>query len=223
MKKLFKELLQELTFVLKGKTLDTLITPLIFILTLNLFDLNTAIITSVVLSILLLLIRVIKKEKILYALIGLLGVLIAFVFSILGNNPKTFFIPDILGSFLVVLLASYTLLVKRPLAIYASHLTRGWPMDWFLRKDVLPAYKEVTYLWLIYFIFRLFMDIWFFSKNQLERLVWFNTVVGYPLLILILVTSYIYGIYRLRKLKGPGIDEFIQKKEPPFRGQTRGF
>ncbi|CCV66595.1 hypothetical protein BN85315740 [Paracholeplasma brassicae] len=94
MKKLFKELLQELTLVLKGKTLDTLITPLIFILTLNLFDLNTAIITS---------------------------------------------------------------------------------------------------------------------------------VVGYPLLFLILVTSYIYGIYRLRKLKGPGIDEFIQKKEPPFRGQTRGF
>ncbi|HBT59919.1 MAG TPA: hypothetical protein DEA45_03735 [Acholeplasmataceae bacterium] len=223
MKKLFKELLQELTFVLKGKTLDTLITPLIFILTLNLFDLNTAIITSVVLSILLLVIRVIKKEKILYALIGLLGVLIAFVFSILGNHPKTFFIPDILGSFLVVLLASYTLLVKRPLAIYASHLTRGWPMDWFLRKDVLPAYKEVTYFWLIYFLFRLFMDVWFFSKNQLERLVWFNTVIGYPLLILILVTSYIYGIYRLRKLKGPGIDEFIQKKEPPFRGQTRGF
>ncbi len=223
MKKLFKELLQELTFVLKGKTLDTLITPLMFIITLNLFDLNTAIVTSVVLSVILLLIRVIKKEKVLYALIGLIGVLIAFVFSILGSNPKTFFIPDILGSFLVVLLVSYTLLVKRPLAIYASHLTRGWPLDWFLRKDVLPAYKEVTYVWLFYFIFRLMMDAWFFSQNQLETLVWFNTVVGYPLLILVLIISYVYGIYQLRKLNGPGVDEFIQGKEPPYRGQTKGF
>jgi drug/metabolite transporter (DMT)-like permease len=223
MKKLLKEIIQELNFVLKGKTLDTLLPPLVFIISLNQFDLKTAILASLILSFLLLLIRFLKKEKVFYALLGLIGILIASVFSILGNNPKTFFIPDVLGSFFVVLLVVYTLIVKRPLAIYASHLTRGWPLDWFLRKDVLPAYKEVTYVWLFYFIFRLVMDVWFFSQNQLERLVWFNTVVGYPLLILVLIISYVYGIYRLRKLNGPSVDEFIQGKEPPFRGQTKGF
>jgi hypothetical protein len=39
----------------------------------------------------------------------------------------------------------------------------------------------------------------------------------------VLVLSYIYGIWRLRKLKGPGIDEYLENKTAPFRGQTRGF
>jgi len=47
--------------------------------------------------------------------------------------------------------------------------------------------------------------------------------MGLPFTIAILVISYIYGIWRLRTLKGPGIDEFMEAKEAPYRGQTRGF
>jgi hypothetical protein len=39
----------------------------------------------------------------------------------------------------------------------------------------------------------------------------------------VLAVSYVYGIWRLRKLGGPGVEEFESGKEPPWDGQTRGF
>ncbi|MBU1143873.1 MAG: DUF3159 domain-containing protein, partial [Firmicutes bacterium] len=154
MKKLFKEIYEELILVLKGKTLDTLLPPIVFIITLNLFNLNVSIITSVSLSILLWLHRAIRHDNQKYAIFGLLGVIIASLFAYLNNDPRTYFIPDILGSGFILILTVYTLIINKPLAAYVSHLTRGWPLAWFWRKDVLPAYREVTWFWLFYFVIR---------------------------------------------------------------------
>ncbi len=117
----------------------------------------------------------------------------------------------------------HSLIIKKPFAACVSHITRGWPLAWFFREDVKKAYTEVTWFWLIYFVLRAAIETYLFFFGTVEALVTFNTIVGFPLLIAVLVISYVYGIFRLRKLGGPGVDEFIEKKEPPYRGQTRGF
>ncbi len=223
MKRLAKEIYQELILVLKGKTLDTLLPPIVFILSLNWFDLSIAIIISLSLSVLLWLYRALKHDNQKYAIFGLLAVSIASIFALLNNNPSTYFIPDILGSGLTFIIALLSLIFNKPLAAYVSHFTRGWPLEWFWRKDVIPAYKEVTWLWLFYFMLRTVVETVLFLSNSIDQLVWFNTFIGFPLLIFVLTVSYIYGIWRLRKLNGPGVDEFIENKEPPYKGQTRGF
>ncbi len=223
MKKFIHEIAEEFILVFKGKTLDTLIPPIVFLISLNVFNLNIALIISFSLSLIILLYRMIKKENQKYALFGIIALGIASIFSYLGNNPSTYFIPDILGSAISLLLAIISLIFKKPLAAYASHFTRGWPLTWFWRKDVRPAYMEVTVLWAFYFLLRTSVEITFFINNDVQNFVWFNTLIGFPLLIGILTISYIYGIWRLRKLNGPGVDEFIENKEPPYRGQTRGF
>jgi hypothetical protein len=223
MKKLLKEVYQELILVFRGKTLDTLLPPIVFIVSLNVFTLTIAIIISVSLSFLLWLYRFIKQDNQKYAIVGLLAVGIASFFSLLNNNPATYFIPDILGSGLTLIIAIFSLIINKPLAAYVSHLTRGWPIEWFWRKDVLPAYREVTWFWLLYFMLRTVVETVLFLNNSIDQLVWFNTFIGFPLLIFVLTVSYVYGIWRLHKLNGPGVDEFIEDKEPPYRGQTRGF
>jgi len=223
MKKLFQEIYEELLLVMKGKTLDTLLPPIVFIVFLNWFGLSTSIIISITLSSLLLLYRFFKHENQKYAIFGLLGVIIASLFAYLNNNPATYFIPDILGSGIVLLIALFSLILNKPLAAYASHITRGWPLAWFWRKDVLPAYREVTWFWLFYFVMRTVVETILFLGGLIDELVWFNTFIGFPLLIAVLTLSYVYGIWRLRKLNGPGVEEFIAKKEPPYKGQTRGF
>jgi hypothetical protein len=40
---------------------------------------------------------------------------------------------------------------------------------------------------------------------------------------MVLVASYIYGIWRLRQLGGPGVEEYKEDKKPPWKGQSRGF
>jgi len=38
-----------------------------------------------------------------------------------------------------------------------------------------------------------------------------------------LVISYVYGLWRLHRLGGPGVDEFVGGVEPPWKAQTKGF
>ena len=164
MKKLINEVFEEFKIVFKGKTLDTLIPPIIFLIMLNIFDLTVAIIVSISLSITIWIYRFIKKEKQTYALFGILALVIASLFAYLNNSPTTYFIPDILGSALSFVIAIISLILKKPLAAYASHFTRGWPLAWFFRDDVRPAYMEVTLLWALYFLLRTTVEFTFFHQ-----------------------------------------------------------
>ena len=48
-------------------------------------------------------------------------------------------------------------------------------------------------------------------------------MLGWPVTIAVLVLSYVYGIWRLHQLGGPGVHEFREGKASPWEGQTRGF
>jgi hypothetical protein len=223
MKRLFKEIYEELKLVLRGKTLDTLLSPIIFIILYNIFDILTAAVAASTFALVLLIYRYMIKHKSVYAVIGLFGVILASVFAYISQSATSYFLPDIVTNTFIIGMIVVTLIVDQPLAAYLSHVTRGWPTRWFWREDVKPAYREVTWFWLIYFILRTLFEVNLYLNDQLEELFLVNTLLGAPLMIVVLVTSYIYGIKRLKTLKGPGVDEFIAQKQPPFRGQNRGF
>jgi len=223
MKNLFKEVLSELGLVLKGKTLDTIIPPILFIIALNYVDLNLAIFISLGVSILIFVMRLLKKETGKYALFGMIGVLFASFFALINQNATNYFISDLISNVLILGLAIVTLIFDKPLAAYASHLTRGWPLEWFWRKDIKPAYREVTIFWAVMFLIRAIVELRLYLSDNINALVFLNTIAGFPLLIGVLTVSYIYGIWRLRVLKGPSVDEFLLLKEPPYKGQTKGF
>jgi intracellular septation protein A len=218
-----KEILEELTSVLSGKTLDAILPPLIFVIVNSMFGLTTAIIVALILSSTFGIVRLLRKQSGLYALFGTMGILLAGGFAYLADNATNYFLPGIVTNAFVLILSVITLFLDKPLAAYASHLTRGWKLDWFWRKDVKPAYREVTIMWSIFFLVRTIIQVTLFLSNNVDALVWANTIMGLPVTIAVLTVSYVYGIWRLRNLKGPGIDEYLENKTAPFRGQTRGF
>lgn len=218
-----REILDELKSVLSGKTIDALIPPLVFVIINGLFGLRAASFISILTALVFGARRILKKQDLKYAVGGLLGVLAAVGFAYLSGNATNFFIPKIISGAFMVLLSLGTLFIGKPLAAWLSHLTRGWPMDWFMRKDVKPAYSEVTVIWTILLAFRLFIQILLFRGRNLSQIFWVNTLMGTPATIAILVLSYIYGIWRLQKLGGPGVDEYIEGKSKPWRGQKKGF
>jgi hypothetical protein len=223
MKKLFKEIFEELISVFTGKSIDILLPPLLFLVLYRLFNLEVALVGSLVLSIVFFGIRIYHKSNWYYALGGLLGVIFAVAMSYLNNNASDFFLPDIIATVTLILITVISLLLGKPLAALVSHITRGWDLNWFYRKDVLPAYKEVTIFWLVFFIVRLTIEVNLYVSGNVDELVVANIILGLPLTIGVLTVSYIYGIWRLHNLKGPGVDEFANNIEPPWRGQNRGF
>lgn len=218
-----KEILDELRLVVTGKTLDALLPPLVFALTNGFWGLNRAVLVALSLSLLMGLRRLLLGQKVTYALGGFLVVGLASGLALITRNASNYFVSSAITSGTLLTAALASLLMGKPLAAWASHLSRGWPLDWFWRKDVKPAYREVTLFWAAFFALRFSVQLVLLRSGDALRLAWANTLLGWPVTGTVLIISYVYGIWRLHNLGGPGVDEYQKGVHPPWRGQVRGF
>jgi hypothetical protein len=218
-----KEVLEELQSVLKGKGIDTILPPLLFAIANNITTLPIASGLAIGVAFIIGVLRWYKKQVWYYALAGFLGVAFASSLALLANNAKNYFLPGIISSVLFSVGILITLIIRKPVAALASHLTRGWPLDWFWRKDIKPAYTEVTWMWFTFVTLRTILQIILINQQDVASYAWINALLGLPVTILVLIISYVYGMWRLKNLKGPGVEEFTSNQKAPFKGQTRGF
>lgn len=223
MKKLSLEVLEELRSVLSGKSLDAIIPPFVYLIVNGQFGLVAAVISAGAVALAFGIFRLTQKQNWGYALGGLVSILVAGSLALIADNATNYFLPGIISNALILLIAVISLIIDRPMAALVSHLTRGWKLTWFWLKEIKPAYREVTWMWTLFFLMRTIIQITLYNQSAVSTLVWANTLMGMPVMIIILVISYVYGIWRLKTLKGPGIDEYLSGKKPPYRGQNRGF
>lgn len=217
------EVYQEIKVMLAGKTIDAVWPPLVFVFA-NLFvELIWAVVAALTLATILAIRRLIGRQKWHYAVAGLLGVAIAGGFALWTQSAVNYFIPVTAGTALWFTFSLGTIVVKKPLAALASHLTRRWPLEWYWRSDVRPAYVAVTWFWVVFFLLRLVAQTLLFLGGDAFVFAWANALLGWPVVVVVLIISYVYGQWRLRSLGGPGVDEFTQHASPPWQGQQRGF
>jgi hypothetical protein len=220
-----RELIEELASVLTGRTywLDVVLPPVLFAAVNAAFSFQVAMATAVALAVVVSVIRVARKESLLYALGGLLAVLAAVAIVRVLGRDEGFFIPGILTNGTTVLLAVGSVLAKRPLVAWSSYIARRWPLAWYWHDQVRPAYSEVTWAWAVFFGMRLLGQLFLFQGANADGLVVFNLLAGWPAILALLIGSYVYGRWRLRHLAGPSVEEFRQNAPPPWQGQPRGF
>lgn len=223
MKSMIQDVLSEVKTFIKGSTFDAILPPLVFLIMNNIVTLETASLGAIGMALLILAYRRMKKQTWAYAVGGLIGVVIAAGFALIAGNAKDYFLPSLVSSGFFFVVCVLSLLIKKPLAAWISHLTRGWTRSWFWREDIAPAYQEVTLFWSFLILIRLVFLISVYVSGDAWLLFLSNILLGFPATLIVLMLSYIYGIWRLKKLKGPGIDEYDQKVLPPWRGQTKGF
>jgi hypothetical protein len=219
-----RELLEEFRSV-AGKVglLDTILPPILFLLLNGLAGFNAAMIGALGLSTLIALLRLRRRQSLLYALAGLGSVGLAIALALLLGRSEGFFLPGIVNSGLTVALALVSLLIRKPMVAWTSYLARRWPLDWYWHERVRPAYTEVTAVWLIYFAAKLFWQVTLFQGGAVDTLTLFNTLTGWPATVVLLIVSYLYGTWRLAQLRGPSVEEFRVGAPAPWSGQRRGF
>ena len=221
-----QELWQELKSVFGGtgiRLFDSLLPVLVFLIANPALGLPLALGISIASSAIFFVIRLYQKENIYYVLAGLGAVLLAGLFAFITDSAVGFFLPGLISSGLTVVLLLASAFVKRPLAALTSHLTRGWPLAWYWHPRVQPAYTEVTIFWAVGFGIRLGFEYWLFQQGAVKSLGVVRTILGWPYTILLLILSYLYGIWRLGQLGGPSVDEFRAGASEPWQGQKRGF
>lgn len=223
MKEWIKNIGDEVKQFTTGKTIDAVLPPIVYIIGNSIFGFKVGIVFAILIASILSIFRFFKRQSIIYVLGGMTGVIIASLFAIVSDNAASFFLPKVIGSGFLSLVSLISVMVGRPLAALMSHITRGWEFDWFLRPDIKPAYNEVTLAWAGLFLIRMLIQLVLFIKGDLAQLGGANLILGFPTTVTVLILTLIYGLWRLKKLGGPGIDEFRAGKEPPWIGQKKGF
>ncbi|WP_409228313.1 DUF3159 domain-containing protein [Gudongella sp. SC589] len=221
--KILDEIIDEVKSVIGGKTIGAIVPPIVFVIVNNIFGVFSGILAATLCALAIGVQRYLKGETVKYALGGLGGVMVASAFAYFAGNAADYFLPRIISSGSLFLVSVLSIIIGRPIAAFASHLSRGWEMEWFMRKDVKPAYREVSIVWAMLFLLRMYLQVNLYRGGNLFLIAWANTLLGFPATMSVLVLSYLYGTWRLRNLKGPGIEEFREGKAPPWEGQRRGF
>jgi len=220
-----QEIWEELKTVFSGRgnLFDSILPPLVFLIANSLWGSQTAIWASLISVAILSVLRILKRQSLRYALGGLAVALLAFTLTVWVGRQEARFLPAIINGIVTTLALLISLLLKRPLAAYSSYLMRRWPLQWYWLENVRPAYSEVTLLWLLLFGLRLALQLVLYQQGQVSTLAWVDVLMGWPFTIAILVISYLYGLWRLKKLGGPSVEEWKNQSPPPWQSQQRGF
>jgi len=221
----FRELVDEFRLVMGGKKpwIDALLPSLVFLILNATAGVWPAIAGASGLAILLVIFRLVRRRPVRYALGGLGGALLAAGIAIGLSRGEGYFVPGMVSGAGTSLACLVTVIIRRPLAAWTSAITRRWPLAWYWHPRVRPAYSEVTLLWFVSFAARLPVQVILFQRGATLALSTANLILGWPSLVLLLAGSYLFGLWRLRKLEGPSVEEYRRNTPPPWTGQQRGF
>jgi len=221
----FGEIWEELQTVFSGRVqwVDSLLPPLVFVILNTIFGFEVALWGSLGIALLFVGFRLLRRQPLRYAIGGLGGVVLAVIVARFVGGAEGYFLPGIVTGVFTSFLCLASVIVRRPLVAWTSYFTRRWPLNWYWHPKVRPAYSEVTLAWALFFALRTLLQFELFQDQAASALGLLQLISGWPAIIVLLVATYLYGVWRLENLGGPSVDEFKAGSEPPWQGQKRGF
>ena len=170
----------------KRGLIDSGLPSLVFLIVFNISgkDVNAALYAAVALSIVLTLLRLLKRETIQHAFSGLIGVGICALISKRTGNAADFYLPGLWINAGYGLLYAITNLVKWPILGVMLGPILGENLLW--RKDParLNAYIKAGWLWVAMFAGRLIVQYPLYKSGNINILGTARLLMGYPLFIL---------------------------------------
>ncbi len=202
---------------------DSTLPPIVFVVMNAWQGLGAAVAAALVVGGLLTVVRLWRGGSLSYALGGIGVVAVAVVFALRSGRAEGYFLPGILSNSGYAVAGIVSVAARRPVLVFVSWFVRRWPLGWYWRDDVRPAYTAVTWIWIAYWASRAVVQWLLFIDGRTELLGAVRVISGLPVGIPLVVVSYIYGNRTLHRLGGPSVAEYRKGAAPPFSEQQRGF
>ncbi|CAN2241632.1 Uncharacterised conserved protein UCP010219 [actinobacterium SCGC AAA044-D11] len=166
----------------KKGIIDSTIPSLIFLLTYNVtHNLRVCLYLSIATAALLLIWRLIKRDTLVHAITGFIGIAFCGWFAWKTGEAKDYYAPSLWKNSGFASLYLISNLVKWPIIGVMLGPILGENMNW--RKDAkrLAAYQKATWIWFALFAIRLGIQYPLYKTNQLNALGVANIFLGFPL------------------------------------------
>lgn len=193
---------------------DTVVPPVLFVGANALLGLAAAAGASVGLSLVLLAVRLLRRQRLLYATSGLAGTLTAVGFALWAGQAEAYFLPGVVTNAVFGVVAVASVLVRRPLIALTSAAIYRWPLGWYWHPRVRPAYSEITWAWAALYLTKAGLQWVLVQRAELGWLAVARILTGWPAFALLLLGTYAYVDRRLRSLGGPNVEQYRAAAAP---------
>ena len=131
--------------------------------------------------------RLVRKQPLMPALSGLLGVGVAAFIAYRTGEARGFYLPGLLTSAAFGLAFLVSVLVRRPLAGVIWHGINGHGQSWRRDPRLLRAYTWASLLWVVVFASRVVVQGWLYDADEETWLGIARLAMGVPLFSLALL------------------------------------
>ncbi|CAN5534260.1 hypothetical protein BH23ACT7_BH23ACT7_09100 [soil metagenome] len=187
---------------------DTVLPPLVFVGVNGYAGLRAAAVAALGLAALLVVVRLARRERLVYALSGLGGVSVGVGVALWAGEAEGFFLPGIVTNLAMGLASVVSILVRRPLIALTGAAIYRWPLAWYWHPRVRPAYSEITWAWAVVYLGKAAVQYWLVVRQEIGWLAVARIATGWPVFAALLVATYAYVTWRLERLGGPSVEEF---------------
>lgn len=198
--------------------LDAAVAPLLFVGANALLGLVPAAAVAVAFAATMVTWRVLRRERVANALLGLAGVAIAVSVAIATGSPEGFFWPRVFTSAAWALGLVATVVIRRPAIAFLVHTLYRLPWSWLTHDRVRPAYSEVTLGWAAWSAVRAVVYGLLILAGEAEALAGLSLALAFVPFVLIWA-SYRYVAWRLPRLNAPWPDEVERAPEGAWAGR----
>jgi hypothetical protein len=191
--------------------LDTGIPAVIFVIVNAASSLTPAIFAALGFGVLLVALRLARKQPIQQALAGFIGIGIAAFVASRTHSAKGFFLPGILYQAVLAVAAVVSLVIRRPLIGYVMAAIDGRYAHWRSEPKLLRAMSQGTMIWGFVFLFRAVVQGMLYLADRPGWLAAVQLAQGWPLFAAALAATYALA---RRAGAGPHVQEPAPAREP---------
>jgi hypothetical protein len=154
---------------------------LVFVLVNSIFSLQPAIWSSIGIAVLIMVVRVVRKQPLQPAISGFFGVAIAAFIAYRTGSAKGFFLFGIWASLIYAGAFAASVLVRWPLVGVIWTFVNSHDMRWRRDRRALHAYDLATLACAAIFAARFIVQRWLYDADQTGWLAFAKIAMGYPL------------------------------------------
>lgn len=121
--------------------------------------------------------------------IGIFGLVSQTIISIVANNPKTYFIYPLVENGIYAIAIGISLIIGKDVI---SYIAKDFNNKEDPNEDCTPAYRRLSYLWMMYYIIKVIVKIIGISNWDFEVLYTVNWILSTPAGIFLIWLSFSY-------------------------------
>jgi hypothetical protein len=170
------------------------IPPVVFVIANSLGGLRQAIVAAVASGVLVALYRLVRRQPVQQALMGLFSVAIAAAIAARTGQARGFFLLGIAGSFVYTAVFAVSLIVRRPVVGVIWEFLEPSPLPadrrWYREPTLLRAYALATAAATAMFAARAAVQFSLFRDNRTGWLAVTRLAMGYPLYVAVVAFAF---------------------------------